>query len=47
MFKGITIPDSISSQENYKRKYNFFEMYYAFTQLPGALVKLLKIKENS
>ena len=46
MFKGITIPDSISSQENYKRKYNFFEMYYAFTQLPGALVKLIKNKRK-
>jgi AhpD family alkylhydroperoxidase len=46
MFKGITIPDSISSQENYKRKYNFSEMYYAFTQLPGASAKLIKNKRK-
>ena len=34
MFKGITIPDSIGLQENYKRKYNFWEMYMAFSRIP-------------
>lgn len=42
MFKGISIPDSIALQQNYKRKYGFWEMYMAFTRIPGAAVKLSK-----
>jgi len=46
MFKGITIPDSIGLQENYKRKYNFWEMYMAFSRIPGAAMKLAKNKRK-
>lgn len=46
MFKDITIPDSIGQLENYKRKYNFIEMYGAFTRIPGAAQKLIKNKRK-
>ena len=46
MFKGIIIPDPIGLQENYKRKYNFWEMYMAFSRIPGAAIKLAKNKRK-
>lgn len=46
MFQGIEIPDAIGLQDNYKRKYNFWEMYWAFTRIPSAARQLSKNKKK-
>ena len=46
MFQGIEIPDAIGLQDNYKRKYNFREMYWAFTRIPNAARQLSKNKKK-
>ncbi|HUW25743.1 MAG TPA: carboxymuconolactone decarboxylase family protein [Gallionella sp.] len=40
----MDLPESISSQIEFKRKFSFWEMYRAFVFLPGAVAKMM---ENS
>lgn len=42
MKNDIKIPDSIALRSDFKRKFNFWQMYRSFVYIPRAMSKLLK-----
>ncbi len=46
MIRGIKIPEIIESRTEYKRKFTFPEMYWAFINIPKALLRLISNKKS-
>ncbi len=46
MIRKIKIPDSIRSRTEFKKKFNFGEMYRAFILIPGAATKMIGNKNK-
>lgn len=46
MGKKVTIPESISSRTDFKRKFSFAEMYRSFVFIPGAISRLAANKKG-
>lgn len=46
IMKDIKLPDVISSRTEYKRKFSLWEMYRAFSMVPGAIAKINENKRK-
>ena len=47
MYKDITIPDTIASRREFKRKFNLLQLYSALVCIPGAMSKLRGNKKSN
>ena len=46
MKQEIILPESISSRNEYKRKFSFWEMYRSIVFIPGAMSKMIENKKS-
>lgn len=46
MIKNIIVPESLASRNEFKKKYNIWEMYCAMVLIPAAIAQLIKNKRK-